>query len=102
MKFLDVDVKRSLASANAIVGEGNIVVFRPQDSFVENSSICQRIPICRRKGVFVVQSDAQAGKRTEKTVRCEEPNTNERTPVSRQAASVNPNVEEIRERCKAK
>ena len=67
MMFLDVDVKRSLASANAIVGEGNIVVFRPQDSFVENSSTCQ-------KGVFVVQSDAQAGKRTEKTVRCEEPN----------------------------
>ena len=48
MKFLDADVKRPLASVSAIVDEGNVVKFGPQD------------PMSRRDGVFVVQLEAQA------------------------------------------
>ena len=65
-KFLDADVKIPLASVSAIVDEGNIVVFGPRESYIENTSTVQRIPVSRRKGVFVVQLDAQAGSRTTK------------------------------------
>ena len=51
MKFLDASVKRSLVSVSAIVDEGHTVVFRPQESYVENRSIGQRIPMNRRQGV---------------------------------------------------
>ena len=47
MRFLDADVKRPLASVSADVDEGNIVVFGPQASYVENSSAGQRIPMNR-------------------------------------------------------
>ena len=62
-KFLDVDVKISLASVSAMVHEGNIVVVGPQESYIKNTSIGQRIPMNRRHGVFVVQLDAHAGRR---------------------------------------
>ena len=61
---------------SAIVGQGNIVVFGPQESYVENTGVGQRIPVSRRKGVHVLQCDAQAGSRTTKHVRLNEPNTN--------------------------
>ena len=82
-----------------MVDEGNVVVFEPHGSYVENTSIGQAISMSRKRGVFVVQLDAQAGPRTANTVKFDEPNTNDRTGVF-QAASVNPNVEGIRERCK--
>ena len=47
MKFLDADVKRPLASVSAIVDEGNVVVFGQHESFIENVSTGQRIPMCR-------------------------------------------------------
>ena len=65
-KFLDADVKRPLASVRAIVERGNIVVFGPQESYIENTSIDQRIPVRRRNAVFVVQLDAQALENDEK------------------------------------
>ena len=48
----------------------------------------------RRKGVFVVQLGAQAGARSTKTVKFDEPNTKSVF----QAASANRSAEEIRER----
>ena len=54
MKFLDADVKRPLASVSAIVDEGNVVVFGQHESFIENVRMGQRIPMCRRNGVFVM------------------------------------------------
>ena len=36
LKFLDADVKRPVASVTAIVYEGNIVVFGPQESYIVN------------------------------------------------------------------
>ena len=99
MELLDADVKRPLASVSAIVDEGNIVVFGPQESHIENTSTGQRIPTIRRKGVFVVRLDAQAGSSTAKIVKFDEPNTNEVTLAGFQAASLNRNVEEHRERC---
>ena len=99
MKFLDADAKRPLASVHVMVDERNVVVFEPHGSCIENTSIGQAISMSRRRGVFVVQLDAQAGSRTTKHVRLNEPNTNGGTGVF-QAASVNPKVEGIRERCK--
>ena len=75
MKFLDADVERPLASVSAIVDEGNVVVFGPQESHIEHTSIGQRIPMNRRQGVFVVQLDAREGTRSMTTVRFDEPNT---------------------------
>ena len=75
-KFLDADVMRPLASMSAIVDEGNIVVFGQQDSHIENTSTVPRIPMGKRKGVFVVQLDAQTGTGRTKTVRFHEPNAN--------------------------
>ena len=60
----------------AIVDEGNIVVFRPQEPHIENTRTGWRIPMNRRQGVFVVQLDARAGTRSSKTVKLDEPNTN--------------------------
>ena len=42
MKFLDADVKRLLVSVSATVDEGNIVVFGPQESYIENTSTGSR------------------------------------------------------------
>ena len=66
MKFLDADVKRPLSSVTAIVDEDNVVVFVQQDSYIENTSTGQMIPMRRRKGVFVVaaaRTDGRAGER---------------------------------------
>ena len=49
MKFLDADVKRPLASVRAIVDEGNIVVLGLQESYIENTSTGERIPMNRKK-----------------------------------------------------
>ena len=75
MKFLDSDVKRPLASICAIIAEGNIVVFGLQESYIENTSIGQRIQMSRRQGVFVVQLDARACTMSMKSVIFDEPNT---------------------------
>ena len=37
-KFLDAGVKQQLASVSAIVDGGYVVVFGPQDSYIENTS----------------------------------------------------------------
>ena len=101
LKFLDADVKRPVASVCAIVYEGNIVVFGPQESYIvnhehwpEDSDKQQARRVCGAAGrtsVFEIDGN----------VRIDEPNMNEMTPVL-QAASVNQNVEEIRERCEIK
>ena len=72
MKFLDADVKRPLASVSAIVDEGNVVVFGQHESFIENVSTGQRIPMCRRNGVFVMRLDTQPCQKTTKSVRFNE------------------------------
>ena len=59
MKFLDADVKRPLASVSAIVDERTVVVFGQHELFIENGSTGQRIPMCRKNGVFVMRLDAQ-------------------------------------------
>ena len=69
----DADVKRPLLP---FVDEGNIVVFGQQDSHFENTSTVPRIPMGKRKGVFVVQLDAQTGTGRTKTERFHEPNAN--------------------------
>ena len=69
MKFLDADVKRPLASVSAIVDEGNVVVFGQHESFIENVSTGQRIPMCRRNGVFVMRLDTQPCQKTTKSVK---------------------------------
>lgn len=46
---------------SAIVDGGNVVLCRPQDSYIENPSTGQRSPMSGRKGVFVMQLKAQAG-----------------------------------------
>ena len=76
MKFLDADVKRPLVSVSAIVDEGHIVVFGPQESYIENMGTGQRIPLSRSQGVFVMRLDARAGTRSTKTVKFDELNTN--------------------------
>ena len=86
MKFVHVGVKRPLASVSANVDEGNLVVCGPQDSYIEITSIGQRIRMNRRKGVVEVQLDARMGSRTTKTVRFDEPNTDGREPISRRPA----------------
>ena len=80
VKFSDDDIKRPLASVSEIVDEGNIFVLGPQDLCIENTSTRQRIPMSRRKGVFVVQLDARTGPRATKHVRFDDLN-NERTHV---------------------
>ena len=72
MKSLDADVKRPLASVSAIVDEGNVVVFGQHESFIENVSTGQRIPMCRRNGVSVMRLDTQPCQKTTKSVRFNE------------------------------
>ena len=86
MQFLDADVERPFPSMIAIVNKGNIVAFAPQESYMETTSIGQRIPMNRRQGVFAVQLDARAGTRSPKMEKFVEPNTNERMPVSKRPA----------------
>ena len=63
MKFLDADVRRPLALLSATVHEGNNVEFGPQESYIGNTRIGQRMPMNRMQGAFVVQLDARAGTR---------------------------------------
>ena len=72
MKFLDADVKRPLASASANVDEGNVVVIGQHESFIENHSTGQRIPMCRSNEVFVMRLDTQPCQKTTKSVRFNE------------------------------
>ena len=72
VKFSDADIKRPLASVSAIVDEGNIVVLGPQDSYTENTSKRLRIPMSRRKWVFVVQLDARTGPRATQHLRLDD------------------------------
>ena len=58
MKLLGADVKRPLASVSSIVDQGNIVVFGADASYVENIESGRRIPMIRRRGVFVLEIDA--------------------------------------------
>ena len=72
MKFLDADVRRPLVSVSAIVDEGNVVVFGQHESFIENVSTGQRIPMCRRNGAFVMRLDTQPCKKVTKSSRLDE------------------------------
>ena len=61
MGFLVADVKRLLASVSAIIDQGIRVLFGPETSYVEQVATGQRIPMVRRKGVFVLELKALAG-----------------------------------------
>ena len=65
---MDADVKRPVASMITIVAEGDVVVFGPHDHYTENVNNGKWIPMCRRKGVLVVQLDAQECSRTTQSV----------------------------------
>ena len=67
-KFLYADVKISLASVSAIADEGNVVVFG-QHEYVSTG---QKIPMCRRNGVFVMRLDTLPCQKTTKSVRFNE------------------------------
>ena len=82
MKIFDADVSRFLDSSSAIVDDGNVVVFRPQESYVENTSTGQRISMKRKNHVLVVHLDERPDMRTTRTVRFDEPNLDERTAGS--------------------
>ena len=85
-RFLDVDVKRPVASKSASVDEGNVVVFGQRESFIENTNTGQKVPMCKRNGVFVMRLDAQPCPRAAKPARFSERNTSERTSVLRRPA----------------
>ena len=63
MKFLDANVKRPLASVSAIVDQGNRVVFDPHEPYVENVTTGQRLPMVRRRGVFVMELEVDGTKK---------------------------------------
>ena len=67
MKFLHADVKTPLASVGAIVDEGNIVMFGPQEPYIEKTSTGQR-GFDEQEERRVCELDAPAGTRTTKTV----------------------------------
>ncbi len=58
MCFLDADVKRPLASVSAIVDQGSKVVFGPDACYVEHVATGQKMPMARKKGVFVLELNA--------------------------------------------
>ena len=86
MKFLDANVKRPSASVTAIVDEGNVVVFGQQESFIENVSTGQRIPMCRRNGVSVMRLDTQLCQKVTKSVRFDEEDAMRKTSGFRRLA----------------
>ena len=55
MTFLDADVKRPLGAAAAMVDAGNTVVFSRKGSYIENDDTGERIPLVRKRGVFVMK-----------------------------------------------
>ena len=54
MNFVDVDVRRPLGAVSAIVDGGNIVVFSPSGSRIENGKTGERIPLVRKGGGYVM------------------------------------------------
>ena len=93
-------VNRPLAPVSANVDKGNIVVFGSDESYIENTSTGHRMPVSMKKNVSgAVGHTSGFGFST--CVRLDEPQTNERTLVF-QAASVNQQVEDIREHLKTK
>ena len=77
MKFLDADVKRPLASAS--VDERNIVVFGPQESYIQSTELTNEQGDRRVCGAV----GRTSGFENDAHVRFEEPSTDERTPVFR-------------------
>ena len=55
MGFLDADVRRPLGSATAIVDAGNTVVMSKRGSYIVNDETGERIPLVRKKGVYVMK-----------------------------------------------
>ena len=55
MGFLDADVRRPLGSATAIVDAGNTVVMSKRGSCIVNDETGERIPLVRKKGVYVMK-----------------------------------------------
>ena len=86
IEFLDADVKRQLASVSAIVDGGNVVVFGQHEPFIEDTSTGQKIPMCRRNGVFVMRLDTQPCQKTTKSVRFIEEGVIEKMSVFRRLA----------------
>ena len=59
IKFL-ADDNRLLVSVTVTVDEGHVVGFEPQESNIVRTSSGQRIPMCRKNGVFAVRLDSKA------------------------------------------
>ena len=59
MRFVGADVKSASASVSSIVDGGNKLRFGQQSSDIGNESTSKRIPMGWRKGVFVVQLNAE-------------------------------------------
>ena len=59
MRFVGADVKSPSASVSSIVDGGNKVLFGQQSSDIGNVSTSKKIPMGWRKGVFVVQLNAE-------------------------------------------
>ena len=71
--FLHADVLRPVASVSSIGDGGSIVVIGPWDSYVENRSTGQRMPMSSRNGVFVMQLKALSSTHATRTMRFHEP-----------------------------
>ena len=52
-----------MASVSAIIDQGNRVVFDPHESYVENVATGQRLPMVRKRGVFVMELQTEAKKK---------------------------------------
>ena len=76
VSFLRADLLRPLASEISIGDGGNIVVIGPWDSYIENRSTGQRMPMSRRNGVFVMQLKAVPSTHATRMVRFHEPKMN--------------------------
>jgi hypothetical protein len=95
MKFLDAQVRRPLVSVTAIVDEGNVVVFGPNESFVECSKTGQRIEMIRKNGVFMLQLEVDEEKKKKATVERSRMEVNEvdiRDGTKAKKGKVNPRV----------
>ena len=95
MKFLDANIRRPLASVSAMFDERNVVVFGPQDAYVENTSTGQRNSMnsrnTRARGAAECARENEDGE-----VRRAE------YEYGFQAFGVNKSTEELRECCQTK
>ena len=66
--------------------EGNVVVFGPRESNIDNTGTGRWIPMHRRKGVFVAQLDVQAIPSAVDGAKHDEHNLMKRTSVFRRPA----------------